>query len=1172
VSYLRECGVRFECNAEIQRINCRHGRITDVIVKAGKIDPADYYIAALPVNVIRNLVTKEMGDRDPGLWRLHELHTSWMNGIQFYLKEDVPIIAGHVIYTDSPWALTSISQQQFWSKSIRHTYGDGRVGGILSVDVSNWDVPGNLCKKPASECSRDEIKKEVWQQLKDHLNRSGINLLKDSNRVLTGMDRDICCSNAGHTTDCINREPMLINTVGSLNSRPEAATKIENLFLASDYVRTFTDIATMEAANEAARRAVNGILKASGSADAPCQIWPMEEPLILNALREIDALCYAAGGPHPLTVRLESSLSDFVMSAILQPGDELRRLKDFTQPLRNTLASAKSVSFSDVANLLESAAQGLKGLSLGGVGSTAFGSANILVRHSLRKVTHQPRYIPDPEAHVDKRPSKVTGVAEASVPDTAETKVAILGGGISSIAAAFKLTSTPELRKKYKVTVYQRGWRIGGKGASGRNRQICNRIEEHGLHVWFGFYHNAFKLMRDCYAELERPEGAPLRTLEDAFKPCDNLVLFDETGNEWKGWQFSLPRNNFSPGDDDVNLPAFWDVTHVALGWLWSFWEMLIGRGSDPLGTPASGPEDTWSKAKRLLRFAEETTLFKKVMSRAGSQRRRPAAYVKGERPGVTLAQLLTELRDSIWTKYTRADFEDDAWRRFFECLDFATTVVCGIVSDELLIKGFDSVNDRNLKDWLIEHGIQGTTLKGPLGRLSYDAAFAFMRGNPKMGNYAAGTALMGLLRGLFCYAGAVSFKMQAGMGDAVFAPLYQVLKKRRVRFKFFHSVDRLRLSSNKNSIESIDVIRQVDLKSSSASGSNYRPLFKVKGIRCWPTEPLWEQIKSDDVARLRKEAPSKPQNFREIRDNCLHNLEHEHNPLKKAVHTLSRGDHFDIVILGIPVDALKDICGELLDNEEKPKFRRMLENSATIMTQAFQLWTHRTLDGLGWPFEQNSVACTYSDPYDTYCNMNQLLCRESWDSNHGPVGLDYFCSALSDTRPEDGRKIKCQKEADEQAQRNAVAYLRERIAPLWPDSREPGNTRGFNWNLLYSPRGDYQDDHPFLSQYWIANFQPSERYTLSPAGKVKYRLKTNESGYDNLYLTGDWTNNGMNAGCIESAVISGLEAARAITQSHEQIIGEDDHLFGIPNSKEGFTRSDESGNANMENERPKYA
>jgi uncharacterized protein with NAD-binding domain and iron-sulfur cluster len=38
---------------------------------------------------------------------------------------------------------------------------------------------------------------------------------------------------------------------------------IPNLFLASDYVRTHTDLATMEGANEAARRAVNGLLDAA---------------------------------------------------------------------------------------------------------------------------------------------------------------------------------------------------------------------------------------------------------------------------------------------------------------------------------------------------------------------------------------------------------------------------------------------------------------------------------------------------------------------------------------------------------------------------------------------------------------------------------------------------------------------------------------------------------------------------------------------------------------------------------------------------------------------------------------------------------------------------------------------------------------------------------------------
>src|SRR5690606_146372 len=63
-------------------------------------------------------------------------------------------------------------------------------------------------------------------------------------------------------------------------------------------------------------------------------------------------------------------------------------------------------------------------------------------------------------------------------------KVAVLGGGVAALTTAFELTSTEELRAKYDVTVYQMGWRLGGKGASGRNRAVANRIEEHGLHIW----------------------------------------------------------------------------------------------------------------------------------------------------------------------------------------------------------------------------------------------------------------------------------------------------------------------------------------------------------------------------------------------------------------------------------------------------------------------------------------------------------------------------------------------------------------------------------------------------------------------------------------------------------------------------------------------------------------
>ena len=69
------------------------------------------------------------------------------------------------------------------------------------------------------------------------------------------------------------------------------------------------------------------------------------------------------------------------------------------------------------------------------------------------------------------------------------------------MAAAFELTR-PTHRGKYQVTVYQVGWRLGGKGASGRGP--ADRIEEHGIHIWMGFYENAFRLLRECYAELNR--------------------------------------------------------------------------------------------------------------------------------------------------------------------------------------------------------------------------------------------------------------------------------------------------------------------------------------------------------------------------------------------------------------------------------------------------------------------------------------------------------------------------------------------------------------------------------------------------------------------------------------------------------------------------------------------
>ena len=88
-------------------------------------------------------------------------------------------------------------------------------------------------------------------------------------------------------------------------------------------------------------------------------------------------------------------------------------------------------------------------------------------------------------------------------------KVAIIGGGCASIAAAFELTR-PSHKGAYRVTIYQLGWRLGGKGASGRGP--AGRIEEHGLHVWLGCYENAFGLLRELYRDWQKDPRSPLQS------------------------------------------------------------------------------------------------------------------------------------------------------------------------------------------------------------------------------------------------------------------------------------------------------------------------------------------------------------------------------------------------------------------------------------------------------------------------------------------------------------------------------------------------------------------------------------------------------------------------------------------------------------------------------------
>jgi uncharacterized protein with NAD-binding domain and iron-sulfur cluster len=310
LAHLRALGVDYRSEHQVQGIHFHDGRVRGVsVVSHGRPldDSADFYVAALPVEVMRLLASDELKQAEPRLGGLHRLRTRWMNGIMFYLDRDVPLVHGHTIYIDSPWALTSISQAQFWPGFDLKQMGDGRVEGILSIDVSDWEHEGVVHGKQAMYCSKDQVREEVWAQLEQGLNDAGIEVLEDANVLNWFLDPSIVYPNPNEAS---NLEPLLINTAGSWSDRPDTVTAIDNLFLASDYVRTHTDLATMEGANEAARRAVNGILHASGSSAAPCRIWKLEEPAIFAPARAIDRIRFKLGRPPKQLVRIRDGRVD----------------------------------------------------------------------------------------------------------------------------------------------------------------------------------------------------------------------------------------------------------------------------------------------------------------------------------------------------------------------------------------------------------------------------------------------------------------------------------------------------------------------------------------------------------------------------------------------------------------------------------------------------------------------------------------------------------------------------------------------------------------------------------------------------------------------------------------------------------------------------------------------
>ena len=678
-------------------------------------------------------------------------------------------------------------------------------------------------------------------------------------------------------------------------------------------------------------------------------------------------------------------------------------------------------------------------------------------------------------------------------------RVAVLGGGCGAMTAAFYLTSTAELRRRFEVTVYQQGWRLGGKGASGRNAAAAQRIEEHGIHMWMGFYDNAFRTIRDVYAAWEPGPRSPIKTWRDAFGEQFLVTLQESLPGGWDTWNIKLPPMPGVPGDPRPSGPVRLIEYIVALvRWLADHVDELAEHH-------ASSPSDSglFGRVRHVIEAGREA--INSLLGQAPSAGLREA--LEGDTADARgLGKALLAPTEAL---LARLDDLPDGLRRLVLLARLGLAMLRGLLVDVLPYgpAGFAKIDGLDFKAWLRQHGARDESVywSAPV-RAFYDLTFAYEGGVASVATarVAAGVAMKTMLRIVFGYRGAPLWRMHAGMGDVVFAPIYEVLRARGVRFEYFRRVRRLGVMAGADVIEEIDLDVQAHV-----NGPHYDPLIDVKGLRCWPNQPRWEQLK--EGAALAAAGVDFESAWCDVR---------------VGRETLAYGRDFDAVVLGIAVGGLKSLTSELA--ARSPRWLAMLEHSATVATRSVQLWLGPTSAQLGWTAGA-TVQTSYAPTLSSWADMTDVIQREAWPADRTPGSLAYMCDVLDepapdppDPDPDYPARVRLRVEQD------AAGWLRRYPAHMWPGGASPRDPSGFDLSLLESVSGGTGAQR-LASQYFRANIDPSERYVLTLPGSTIYRLAPGDTGFANLVIAGDWTLSSINGGSVEAAVESGMLAARGL-------------------------------------------
>ena len=391
---------------------------------------------------------------------------------------------------------------------------------------------------------------------------------------------------------------------------------------------------------------------------------------------------------------------------------------------------------------------------------------------------------------------------------------------------------------------------------------------------------------------------APVRTWARRCSPPAGSASRDRVGDTWLPWVADLPGNDRRPGDPGADGRELTLVDLVTQAW------GLIGRyfGSFPSTAPRSADRcGRWPGALR------------RRCAGGDGRRRRPEAAP--DRP------VTRPVSSAILLRHEWSPGSDDTLRR----TRYGVALAIAADPRDRRRRTADPPPRPRRHQRRGVPGLAGSARRArrswPTSRSSaaiYDMVFGFVGGDTRRPSLGAGTAVLFGGKTLFDYKGSIFWKMAAGMGDIVFAPLYEALRKRGVSSS--SSIGWTRLHPSEDGTADRGDHHGPPSPSRPRPGRTYDPLVLCRGLPCFPSRPRVDQLaEADGIENHPARVPLVRVAGCRDAESCATD--------RTSISSSSPSRR------GWP----RYTCTELA--AERLEWRDMLEGLSTVATQSFQLW-----------------------------------------------------------------------------------------------------------------------------------------------------------------------------------------------------------------------------------------